>query len=116
MKKQVKPVVAEKKKTPWDGIKIKPPTKAQLAKIVKEIEENNRRRREGPPPPGDREVAWGLRAEILKDEKCVVCKSPLEQLWALKFPNNDIIGPGGRGHWAPDGRRCTNCKLAYDTR
>ena len=91
MKKQVE---KSEKKTPFDNIKIKPPTKAQMKKILKEIEENNRREREGPPPPGDREIAFGLRAEILKDERCVVCHFPLEQIWQMKFPNNDIIGPG----------------------
>lgn len=104
-----------KKKTPFDGMVVKPPTEAQMKKIIKEIEENQRRRQEGPPPPGDREIALGLRAKTLK-KKCAVCKAPLEQLYSIEWPNNDIIGPGGRGRWVPDGCRCTKCKLAYDMR
>ena len=106
----------EKLKTPFDGIVVKPPTKAQMEKILKEMEENRQKRLAGPPKPGDREVAWGLRAETLKDEFCVVCKSPLEQLWQMQFPENGIIGPGGRGRWVVDSCRCTKCKLAYDMR
>ncbi len=105
----------KEQKTPFDNIKIKKLTEADRERVLKETDEITKRHREGPPPPGDREIAAGARAEIL-NEKCVVCKSSLEQIWQIKFPHNDIIGPAGRGHWVPDGCRCTNCKLVYDKR
>lgn len=116
MRKTKKSSPARPKKEFWEKLNEITSPQAPLTKEeIRNLLEEGRKAMEtfqNPPPPGDYEIGFNRRAKLL-EQTCVACKSKIEAVYSVHYPN-DICGPGGKGHWRLLKHRCSQCRLVYD--
>lgn len=100
------------RKSPLDGIKIRPVTKEEVAKLLEE----GKKAADAfwnPPPPGEYVIGFSKRGKKT-EHKCSSCSGQIEAIYEIIMPQPAIYGPGGKGHWNLTSHRCSSCKLVYD--